>query len=117
MQQPDRMHSQNRQQIGVSFNPPFIKHRCHSCNHDSKHPNIWKTIYEETVSPENPPDKAIEIQLKDLNKDHECIYIYAPVSTPFRIHLSPGIKDIVSVCATFVPYTTMLTILYHSRQI
>ena len=29
VQDPCRKHSQNRQQIGVNFKPPFIKHRCH----------------------------------------------------------------------------------------
>ena len=93
------MHSQNRQQIGINFSPPFIKHRCHSCNHDAQHPNVWKIVYEEPMSPDAPPDDEGAITISaNIKQDHECVYVYAPVTKAFRIKLD-GYEDIVScVC-------------------
>tara|TARA_B100001094_G_scaffold332267_1_gene403614 strand:+ start:2286 stop:3290 length:1005 start_codon:yes stop_codon:yes gene_type:complete len=106
VQDPKRYHSQNRQQISISFSyPPTAKRRCHSKNHDDSHPNVWRTIVSEIMSPETPPvtEAAMKLDLQDLNDTHKSIYIYTSSVIPFRISIR-GYEDITNVTPTCKPY-------------
>ena len=106
VQDPNRVHKQNRQQISLNFSyPPTVKRRCHSKNHDHDHPNVWRIVICEWMSPADPPEKkdGMKLQIPDLTESHKSIYIYTSSTKPFRISID-GYEDITNITKTCKPY-------------